>query len=242
MGLTIDGRKEPTRRNRQGLVEAGQIKTGSASVAERVDRAGRDSEELRRARLINVIRRPTCTEGSRRVHRARDGTGTEGDDAAVTRISTWREIGSPIGTDRSPTANDTVGERRGVREDNTWSRGRRGHEAALHIASRAFRGKRGTQGTRAGRREVQRAARILGERSHREGRGTSGSGRVVKRDVEGARPCADGDSADGLQVVLDDGRLEGELAAIQRDGDGADASSVTGHAAVIEDERARGAV
>ena len=238
MGLTIDGRKEPTRRNRQGLVEAGQIKTGGASVAERVDRAGRDSEELRRARLINVIRSPTCTESGRRVHITRDRTRPEGDDATVTRISTRREIGGPIGTDRSPTANDAVGERRGGREDNTWSRGRRGHEAALHIAGRAFRGKWGAQGTRAGRREVQSAARILGERSHREGRGTSRCGRIVKRDVEGTRACTDGDGTDGLGVVLDDGRLEGELTAIQRDRDGADTSGVTKHAAIIEDERA----
>ena len=238
MGLTIHRRKEPTRRNRQGLVKAGQVKAGGASVAERVDRAGRDSEELRRARLINVIRSPTCTKGCRRVHEARDGTGTEGDDAAVTRIATRREIGGPIVADRGPTTNDTVGQRRGGREDNTWSRGRRGHEAALHIAGRDIRRKRGAQGTRARRREVQRAARILGERSNREGSGTSRSGRVIKRDVEGARTCADGDCTDGLGIVLDDGRLEGEPTAIQRDGDGADTGSVAEHAAVIEDERA----
>ena len=180
MGLTIDGRKEPTRRNRQGLVEAGQVKTGGASVAERVDRAGRDSEELRRARLINVIRSPTCTESGRRVHITRDRTRPEGDDAAVTRISTRREIGGPIGAiDRSPASDDAVDKRRGGREDNTWSRGRRGHEAALHIARGDIRRKRGAQGTCTRRREVQRAARILGERSHREGGRTGGCGRIV---------------------------------------------------------------
>ena len=243
MALRIHRREEPARRNRQGLVEAGQIETRGARVTERVDRAGRDSEERRRARLINIICSHPSAEGCRRVHEARNRTRTEGDDAAVAGIATWGEVSGPVGaTDGGPTANDAASDRRGARDDDARGGSRRGDETTLHVAGGDIRGKRGTEGARAGRREVQRAARILGERSHREGRRTRRSGVVIKGDVEGARTCADGNRANGLGIVLDDGRLEGELTAVQRDGNRADTGGVTEHPTVVENERAGGAV